>query len=173
MVTAMRFKSDSRHRLSGFSLVELLIVIALIGVALAAAVPSISSFMGGGRVRSAVLDFSAAAMFARSEAMKRGAQIFIKAPSNNDLEGGWCVVFGDSTADCSLSAPGPLVMRLQPALPGVNITWKTTAGPIGFNTSGRLSNAVKLEFSDPASSDRVRCLTIDVSGSSTSKKGAC
>lgn len=161
-------------RQRGFSLVELMVVIALISVVMAVAVPGIRDFMAGQRVKSAVLDFSAAAMFARGEAMKRGAQIFIKAPSSNNLAGGWCVVFLDSAAECNLSIPGDSVMRLQQPLPGVAIGWSTTAGPIGFNASGRLSGGqVKLQFSEAGNGGYARCLTIDVSGSSTSKPGDC
>lgn len=170
----MNFPFTLRSRQPGFSFVELMVVVAMISVALAVAIPGISAFMGGQRVRSATLDFSAAAMFARSEAMKRGASIFIKAPGGgNDLAAGWCVIFADSAAGCDLSAPAGAVMRLQQPLPGVAISWETTAGPIGFNTSGRLSAAVKLEFSEADNGGHLRCLTIDVSGSATSKLGAC
>jgi type IV fimbrial biogenesis protein FimT len=165
--------SRSRLRQSGFTLVELMIVILLISIILAVAVPNIKAFTSSMRVRSAALDFTSAVMFARSEAMKRGAQVFIKAPSNNDYAQGWCVIFADSTAACSVSAPGAEVMRLQPPLSGVAITWGTTAGPIGFNTSGRLNSQVKLQFSESGDGDLVRCLTIDASGSATSKKGSC
>jgi len=162
-----------RRTSAGFSLAELVVVIAIIGITLAVAVPGIRDFMAGQRVKSAALDFSSAAMFARSEAMKRGAQIFIKAPSSNDFTGGWCVLFADSTADCNLTVPEPETMRIQPPLAGVAINWNTTAGPIGFNTSGRLTGAVKLEFSESADGSYLRCLTIDVSGSATSKSGGC
>lgn len=165
--------SQTRCRQSGFSLSEMMVVIALVGIVAGFAVPAVRDFMSGQRVKSATLDFSAAVMFARSEAMKRGAQIFIKAPSGNDLAGGWCVVFADANAECNLSEPGGAVMRLQQPLPGVAINWSTTAGPIGFNTSGRLSGQVKLKFSEASNGGHLRCLTIDASGSATSKRGDC
>lgn len=170
---SMNSTSSPSRRQSGFSLSELMVVIALIGVVMGFAVPGIRDFMAGQRVKSATLDFSAAIMFARGEAMKRGAQVYIKAPSSNNLAGGWCVLFADSDAECNLSAPGSAVMRLQQPLPGVAINWSTTAGPIGFNTSGRLSAQVKLKFSEAGNGGYARCLTIDPSGSAASKPGDC
>lgn len=163
----------------GFSLIELMIVIAIIVIAMAALVPSIRDFMSGQRVKSASLDLATAAMFARSEALKRGAQITVVAANGNDLSQGWCVIFGTGTAsDCNLDVPGSKVMRLQQPLPNVTFAFvpSASAAPITFNSAGRLATAVNIEITDVTStvdSPLVRCLIVDVSGSTRSKKGSC
>lgn len=60
---------------SGFTLVELMIVIAILAVLAVIALPAFDSFILGSRLRTHSNDFAAAARLARSEALKRNGQV--------------------------------------------------------------------------------------------------
>lgn len=65
------------HRINGFTLIELMVTIAIVGIIVAIALPSFQSFMAGSRVTSSANNVVSAVAVARSEAMKRHANITI------------------------------------------------------------------------------------------------
>lgn len=161
-----------RRRESGFSIPELMIVIAIMGIVMGIAIPGLRDLMAGEKVKSASFDLITAAMYARSEAGKRGNSVLIKAASSNNLATGWCVIFG-TAANCDLATPAAETMRVQQAYSTVTFTWKTTAGPIVFGQTGRLSSQVQLEIADSSNTSMKRCVIIDVTGVPSSRSGAC
>jgi type IV fimbrial biogenesis protein FimT len=86
----MASTSCNLRRSAGFTMIELLIVVALAGVLLAVAAPGMKDFIGAGRMRSASSDLVADLILARSEARKRGAQVKVQ-PSASGWTGGWTV----------------------------------------------------------------------------------
>jgi type IV fimbrial biogenesis protein FimT len=161
------------HRSSGFTLVELVVVMAIMGVVMLMAMPAMRDFLANQRIKTASFNLITSTMFARSEAVKRAAPISIKAPSSNNLTNGWCVLIL-ATADCSLTAPDTAnTMRLEQPVGGVTYTFSTTAGVITFNRSGRLTSMVRIEVSDDELASLKRCITIDVGGNARSAVGAC
>ncbi|MES2634640.1 MAG: GspH/FimT family pseudopilin [Pseudomonadota bacterium] len=111
----------SRHR--GFTLAELLISIAISGVLLAVALPSLGSAMSSSRLNSASADFFSALLLARSEAIKRGANVTVCKSADGVVcspSGGWeqgWVVFGDTNED-GLHDPAETVILRGAALDG-------------------------------------------------------
>lgn len=182
----------------GFTLIELLITVAVLGIAMAIAVPGMKSLLNNQRMKTASFDLVTTVMFARSEAVKFGAStnadIAIKAPSDN-LTTGWCVVYnltaatpcaaaifadGANCPTVAADCPGPEVMRINKAVSGVTYTWATSAGAIAFSRSGRLTTGagkaaapVKIQISDNDGYVGNRCVTIDVTGNATTKVGNC
>jgi type IV fimbrial biogenesis protein FimT len=162
----------ARRRAVGFTLIEVLVVVAIMGVVLAIGVPGVQSLLNTQKMKSATFDLVTTTMFARSEAIKWGgassSSISIAAPSNN-FNSGWCIVFTSSTA-CSLSAPGDGVMQVIKATSGVTYTYQGTAAPITFTRTGRLSGGTSVKFlvadTDPHPVPP-RCVTIDTTGNAT------
>lgn len=56
---------------NGFTLLELMVVLAIVGVLMAVAIPAMGDFLRNGRITAAANDVMAALHFTRSEAIKR------------------------------------------------------------------------------------------------------
>jgi len=94
-------QNDKQH--SGFTIIEVLVAIAVLGVVLTIAVPSFSALITSNRMVSEVNDLVSNLHFARSEAIKRGLPVSVcqSGTSPNcdnpagDWEQGWIVVVND------------------------------------------------------------------------------
>ena len=158
-------KSNSRStlqpRLSGFTLVELLITIVIAGILASLAVPSFREFIAGQRIRTASFDIMATLVLARSEAIKRNANVTV-TPAGGVWTNGWSVAAGAT-------------LNQQSALPGLTITCTGDCNPITYAGNGRLpagAAAPSFEISSTSSAS-VRCISIDLGGRPNSKVGTC
>lgn len=157
-----------RRRAHGFTLVEVMMVITIMGVLMAIAVPGIKTLLNNQKMKSATFDLVTTAMLARSEAIKwsgaSGASISIVAPSNN-FSNGWCIVFTSATT-CSLSAPADGVMQIIKPTAKIAYVYQGTASPIIFTRTGRLAGGVpiKLLVTDDDNFVVPRCVTFDING---------
>lgn len=86
----------------GFTLIEMMIVIAILGIVLAMAIPSFTDMLNRKRVEAAANEFLSTFSLAKSEAVKRNAQIFLLATKNAD--GSSWNVMASTTSTCATSA---------------------------------------------------------------------
>jgi type IV fimbrial biogenesis protein FimT len=105
---------------SGFSLVELMIIVVLISIVAGIAVPNLSPLIKNSRLSSQANGLIIAINLARSEAIKRNLEVFIcrsadgtSCASNGGWEQGW-VVYADLNSNSILDAGEEL--RVYPAL---------------------------------------------------------
>lgn len=102
-------------RQHGFTLVELLVTIAILGVLTALAAPSFTPLIERWRVRQAAEDLTSSMFFARSEAIKRGGGITLETASTWDQ--GWSVRHTSSSDPLQqLSARTKLVLSQSASL---------------------------------------------------------
>ncbi|HEU4623248.1 MAG TPA: GspH/FimT family pseudopilin [Steroidobacteraceae bacterium] len=103
----------------GFSLFELMIVIALAAVILGLGAPSFSEFRRNNRLTGASNDFLSALLLARTEAIKRQQPVSLCASDNPQAVApacskgaytGW-IVFEDRNSDCVLDAAPEVLLR--------------------------------------------------------------
>ena len=150
-----------QFRSRGFTLIELMVVVALAALLLGIGVPSFTGFIAGQRVKTAASDFAMAAVHARSEAIKRNTDVTLTAVSSG--AGGW--------KDGWTVASGGTQLSIQSAYSGLTFAGPSSA--ITYKSTGRLSAAVTdMRISGPDGS-AVRSVSFDLSGLPKSKLGAC
>lgn len=86
--------AGQRAAARGFSLLEVMVVVAILGILAAIAGPSFTPTIERWRVRQATEDLQSSLYFARSEAIKRGGGISVVAKDGADWSSGWQVKSG-------------------------------------------------------------------------------
>ena len=95
----------------GFSLLEVMVVVAILAILAALAGPSFTPMIERWRVRSATEDLQSSLYFARSEAIKRGGGISVAAKDGADWSSGWQVKSGTDVLQ-NTDAPTGVVVSL-------------------------------------------------------------
>lgn len=161
----------------GFTLIELMITVIVLGILSAAAFPLYRSFITSQSIKTASFDMIALITFTRSEAIKRNTQVTLN--SNG-------ATF--NTGSAYLVTAAGATLRQQTMFTGVQLDCinmavsphvaYTCPGPVIYNASGRLQSgfgAIEIHApnvaTDPAAP--YRCISIDLSGRPISKKGRC
>ena len=151
-----------KRRSSGFTLLELMVVVAVAGVLASLALPSFRDYVGTQRIRGASFDLSAAIIFARSEAIKRNGNVDLVQTGGN-WNKGWTIVSAGNT------------LGTQNAFSGLVVTDSANLATLSFGNDGRLATATKFTIDLTTSSPRVpaRCIKINVTGVPNSTQGSC
>jgi len=133
----------SRAAARGFSLVEMLTVVAIAALLVALALPGCRTLLDRIRVSTAAADFRAALAFARASAIRRGQRVDLLPATPAGWQSGWRVVL-DLTNTQQLD-PGEPVLRAGPPLPpGVQVDARLRDGGrhyLAFDPSGRPRSA--------------------------------
>jgi len=137
----------------GFTALELVVAIAIVAILLGVGAPAMRDLIASQRVRSAANDLYSDLTFARSEAIKRNAQVRIVRDSASWTEG-WTVM----SAGTALRAKSGMSNISFAGAAGDNVTYnadgRTTLGATtSFNFSSALGGAVSM-----------RCVVITPSG---------
>lgn len=157
------------RRHNGFTLMEILIVIFIIGILAAFAFPAMNKFLVTQAVRSASYDLNADLIYARSEAIARGTTVSMIGAAGTDWKQGWTI----------RENAGNSVLREQSKRDS-QIVFTSTANTVTFDRNGRASSANALFFNIvPAAAIAnpqeymKRCIRLDPSGRPKSSEGAC
>jgi len=111
---------------SGFTLIELMVVIAIAVILITSAIPGFQSFIQNNRLSTTTHQFVTSVNLSRSEAVKRGKQVTMCKSSDsstctnsNGWEQGW-IVFVDDNGDGQRQTSGTPeeLLRVQTALTG-------------------------------------------------------
>lgn len=136
-------QGDGRRALRGFSLIELLAVVAIVAILLGVGVPNMQDYIVSTRLATSSNDFFTALNVARSEAARRGIQVTLAhngALNSRDWTSGWSM-FVDINGDGALSA-GETVISTGAALdaPLTMFGSANFANFIAFDATGRLTS---------------------------------
>lgn len=79
------------RRSGGFSLVELMVVLAIATILLTIAIPSFKTFMDRQKVTTVAADLYASVAYTRAEAIRRGARVYLLPKDGAAWSNGWVV----------------------------------------------------------------------------------
>jgi type IV fimbrial biogenesis protein FimT len=158
----------------GFTIVELLVSLAVAAVLIGIALPAFNGLMAQRRLTSQVNDFMVAVQYARSEAAKRGQAVSIQSldagDGANEWGDGYCVVVGNP-GDCddplrTFDAIGDSTLDAAGALDG--------RASITFNARGLMvgGGAGTVDLCDPEQT-RGRRVSISLIGRVSSQELDC
>lgn len=134
----------------GFTLIELMVVLALAAIIATFAVPSFQSAMARQKLNLAASDLLVSAMQARSEAIKNNRQAIVQpVTSDSDWSQGWRIYVDMDKS--KTYTEGDLLVTTVPAASSINLYETPTLVPnlIGFDANGFAldSNAGRIVFS--------------------------
>lgn len=154
---------SARARLAaGFTLPELMAVVAIIAVLSAVAAPSFSQLVSAQRVKGVTSDLFSALTRARSEAIKRNTEISLTPAGVGRWQDGWSIPNPADTGD-KLDEHGPV--------PAIDVDGPAS---VEYLANGRLKGTATPTFQISAAGvAQVRCIGIDLSGRPFQKPSAC
>jgi type IV fimbrial biogenesis protein FimT len=176
-----------RLRVAGFTLVELMVTIAIIGILAAIAMPNFQSMIQANRIQAAAAEFQAGLALARSEAIKRGGDARVTLVANTLASGkaNWTSgfkVFYDTTSTASdlgaTTIPTNNVL-MQTASTNTNVAINSNAPSyVSFNGLGRsiltsgAFQAASFSFgpASGATSADYRCIIMSATGRTRSER---
>lgn len=167
-------------RQDGFTLIELMVTITVMGLLLLVAVPSFNNAMLGSKLSAFANSFTASAQLARSEAIKRNAAITMCASSDGATcagAGGWqqgWIVFNDKDGDGTINGTETRV-SYQQALPA-GFSFSADNYTIVFDSSGVSGTSADLVLcrKDPVGSqERKLKLRAGRVSNEVTKNGVC
>ncbi|MBF0339650.1 MAG: GspH/FimT family pseudopilin [Magnetococcales bacterium] len=135
----------------GFTLVEMLISLAIVAILVTLGLPYMQDMVLNQQVKNAISDLQFSLLHARSEAIKRNANVSV-IPTGGNWQNGWTVQFGAT------------VLKTQDAYAKLTITGQ--AGSITYQRSGRLT-ATAADFKVHVNGNirvAMRCLVIGANG---------
>lgn len=150
-----------RDGVQGFTLIEMMVTVAIAAILLGIGVPSLSSFIRSQSVKTASFDVTSALVFARSEAIKRNADVVI-TPVSSDWKNGWTVTVSMNGNTSTLGRQSEYK----------NLSIATAASSITYRANGRIAGAVMPRFEITGDASK-RCVSVSLSGLPSSKTGAC
>lgn len=158
----------SSSSVSGFTLTELMVVVAIAGVLAAIAIPSFKSLTQNQQVRNASIDLYSGLILARSEAIKRNSDVTVTPvdyPVANPTahnEKGWVIVANNDP----LTTADDTTIQNQSQLKGIALTVTPANSPwLTYRRTGR-ATVIPVFLIDAygETTQYARCIKIELSG---------
>jgi len=186
--TLSKRKGMLAHRYNqGFTLVELVVTLAVAAIVMAAAVPSFQNFIQNNRITAQANELVTALNLARSEAIKRGVPVRVCTSVNGTgcaAAGGWqqgWIVFSDidglgtpdtGTGQC-LATEDCLLRVVNGPLDG-NATVTAPSLFLVYQASGMVSAALTFTHTIPqCTGDQARTISVSATGRASVTKTPC
>lgn len=143
-------RATKANRAAGFTLYELMLVLAIAGVMFGLALPNLRDFIWNNRMTSAANDLLTAVYRARSESVKQHTQTILCFSTDPEADvpvcdgtgtQGW-VIFTDPNADGAAAAKADVLLRHGPLPDTISLFSKPNgnAGYVAFNNAGFARN---------------------------------
>ena len=155
---------------SGFTLLEMVVTTAIIGIVMAFAVPALDTFIKNDRLTTQINTLVGHLAYARSEAVLRHQPIILCASdsmttcsASGNWANGW-ILFVDADNSSSFNA-GEDILRVRQALSGSNTLTSSTGGMIIYDQRGFSPNTNGVfSLCDDRGATEMKSLTISKTG---------
>ncbi len=168
--------SHSLSSAAAFTLVELLIAIAIIAILLGLAAPSFQSFILETRITAEARKFLLALQTARSEASRINASVLLCASADDSVCGSdWTtnkLVFADADHNKTRSLTEKLVFSGPPLAARMTVTGPV-AGWIEFNSVGQATTSATFKLCDTRTGKIGRLVSVELTGRSSLTTTIC
>jgi type IV fimbrial biogenesis protein FimT len=146
----------------GFTLVELMVVLIIVAVLLMIALPSFSVLTYRTKLKSYANEIVASVYLARSEAIKRNADMTLCVAEEADLK---CKGSGSWEQGWVVIDPNEVIIRRYPALP-VNLVMLSSVNSLTFEPSGVGSTATSFTLCQQSEAPVVeeKVITVTLTG---------
>lgn len=152
-------RSHGRQR--GFTMVELMVTLAVLAILLGIAVPSMTQFTFSGKLRSYSNEIVASALLARSEAIKRNQAVRVCVANSagtdcasGSWEAGWIVITEDDV----------VIHRQQPITDGFKVISSVDAITFTATGVGSTQATLKVCRATPSLGDQESEVTVSSTG---------
>lgn len=166
-----------RSATHGFTLLELMTAITLLGILMAFAVPSFRTYTVNSRISAAANDLVTALNLGRSEALRRSGPVVICSSSNqadcsgsDDWTAGW-IVFADTNGNGAVDADE--LLQVYPALTG-SLDVPANQDRVTYNAMGMATATTALAVaSQGCLVERQVDVVVSLSGAISSNRSTC
>ena len=162
------------RRDGGFTLIELMIAIALVALLLATAVPALDDFTNDARQTGAINDFISAIHLARNTAITTNSRVTMCASASGTgceitgWDNGW-IVFGDLNSNGAVDV-GETIVSASAAVEGLSIQSGEFPAALMYRPNGRAmtaaltGNSGEFAVCDFRGDDHAKVILVEISG---------
>ena len=154
------------RREAGFTATEILVVLVIVGIMAALAMPSMSGLLATQAVRAASYDLNADLVFARSQAITRATDVSVTGTTGTDFKAGWTIT----------EAAGGSTLRTQGSRDS-KIVFTANSNVYTFDRTGRVIAGSPAQWSivpyGTSQDYQKRCIKLDPSGRPKTYEGVC
>ena len=157
----------ARHQ-AGFTATEILVVLVIVGIMAALAIPSMSGLLATQAVRAASYDLNADLVYARSQAITRATNINLTGTSGPDFKAGWTI--SDPAAGETLRTQGARDSKIVFSASHTTYTFDRTGR---VSVAGGGSTFWTIVPYGTSQDYQKRCILLDPSGKPRTIEGVC
>jgi Tfp pilus assembly protein FimT len=178
MATMLRCRPHNSSRLAGFSIVELMIAILVVGMLTAIGIPSLRNFTLQQRIGTSVQELQLDIAVARSEAITRAAGVSI-CTSNTTTSctaTGWQgerIIFADANQNGAVDGADEVIRQGNNPMAGMTITAAPAVNFISFNRLGQANAVATFTVCKTGLISRVLSLRTSGSNAITNPNATC
>lgn len=149
----------------GFTIIELMMVVAIAGMLAAFALPEMKNLVVSNRSKALSLDVYMSLNMARSESIKRNTSNVIMLAKSSSWQNGWTVCV-DANSNNACDSTEIVLIEGEPVDSSLTLTGPGTPFLVKYNRDGRVTTAASFTITAGTNNTKVpmRCVDVNASG---------